>query len=109
MQKIRKQTDAQSASILLGPAGSPAKSTLEGITEVKKLGLCAMEVQYTHGIKMNLALAEEVGKVAKKRKNFPEHPRALLHQSSFFRPKNFGSKQEKNSRFMSSRAFNESN
>ena len=54
--------------ILLGPAGSPAKSTLEGITEVKKLGLQAMEVQYTHGIKMNLALAEEVGKVAEKEK-----------------------------------------
>jgi len=54
--------------ILLGPAGSPAKSTLEGITEVKKLGLQAMEVQYTHGIKMNLALAEEVGKEAEKEK-----------------------------------------
>jgi len=65
--------------ILLGPAGSPAKTTLEGILEVRKLGLYAMEVQYTHGIKMNLALAEEVGKVAEK-----EKISLSIHTSIFF-------------------------
>ncbi|MFH0832941.1 MAG: TIM barrel protein [Candidatus Aenigmatarchaeota archaeon] len=52
--------------ILLGPAGSPAKSTMEGIVAVKKLGLQAMEVQFSHGVKMSLLLAKQVGETAKK-------------------------------------------
>src|SRR3989338_2094963 len=46
--------------ILLGPAGSPAASTLDGIAAVKQLGLQAMEVQFTHGIVMSLGLAERI-------------------------------------------------
>ncbi|MEE9323641.1 MAG: TIM barrel protein, partial [Candidatus Aenigmarchaeota archaeon] len=48
--------------ILLGPAGSPASSTLEGLSKVKGLGLQCMEVQFTHGIKMGIDLAKRVGK-----------------------------------------------
>jgi len=48
--------------IRLGPAGSPAQSTLEGVSKIKELGLHCMEVQFTHGIKMGLELAKEVGK-----------------------------------------------
>ncbi|NIO23024.1 MAG: TIM barrel protein [Candidatus Aenigmarchaeota archaeon] len=48
--------------IYLGPAGSPARSTLEGVAKVKELGLHCMEVQFTHGIKMGLDLAKEIGK-----------------------------------------------
>jgi len=51
--------------ILLGPAGSPEKSTIEGVSKVKKLGLQAMEVQFTHGIKMSLELARQIGSVRK--------------------------------------------
>jgi len=54
--------------ILLGPAGSPANSTLEGVSVVKKIGLHAMEVAFTHGIKMSPSLAEQVGEVAQKEK-----------------------------------------
>ncbi|MGB9748800.1 MAG: TIM barrel protein [Candidatus Woesearchaeota archaeon] len=46
--------------ILLGPAGSPLKSTIEGISEIRKLGLQAMEVEFTHGIKMSDYLAKEI-------------------------------------------------
>jgi deoxyribonuclease-4 len=46
--------------ILLGPAGSPLKSTIEGLSEIRKLGLQAMEVEFTHGIKMSDSLAREI-------------------------------------------------
>lgn len=52
--------------ILLGPAGSPAKSTLEGLSVVNQLGLQAMEVQFTHGIGMGLPLAKQIGEANKK-------------------------------------------
>jgi deoxyribonuclease IV len=52
--------------ILLGPAGSPSKSTLEGISAVKQLGLQAMEVEFVRGVKMGIALAKQVGEEAKK-------------------------------------------
>jgi len=54
--------------ILLGPAGSPMKSTLEGVSKVKELGLQAMEVQFSHGIKMGLGLAKHVGAENEKQK-----------------------------------------
>jgi deoxyribonuclease-4 len=52
--------------IILGPAGSPARSTIEGVEKVKELGLHCMEVQFTHGIKMGLDLAKEIGKERKR-------------------------------------------
>lgn len=48
--------------IYLGPAGSPARSTLEGVAKVKELGLHCMEVQFSHGIKMGIDLAKKIGK-----------------------------------------------
>ncbi len=53
------------AKIKLGPAGSPASSTLEGIKVVRKMGLQAMEVEFVRGVKMSNTTAKEVGKVAK--------------------------------------------
>ncbi|RLB08906.1 MAG: endonuclease IV [Deltaproteobacteria bacterium] len=50
--------------ILLGPAGSPTDSTLEGVSEVKKLGLQAMEVEFTYGVRMSNTLAKKVGERA---------------------------------------------
>lgn len=52
--------------IILGPAGSPSSSTIDGIKVVKELGLGAMEVQFSHGIRMSLELASIVGKEARK-------------------------------------------
>lgn len=52
--------------ILLGPAGSPAKSTLEGISSVKKLGLQAMEVEFVRGVKMSNELAKQVGEESRR-------------------------------------------
>jgi deoxyribonuclease-4 len=53
-------------NIKLGPAGSPAKSTLEGIGEVKKLGLQSLEVEFVRGVHMGIDLAKECGAEAKK-------------------------------------------
>lgn len=47
--------------ILLGPAGSPAPSTLEGVSRIRELGLQCMEVQFSHGIKMSDDLARRIG------------------------------------------------
>ncbi len=52
--------------IRLGPAGSPGKSTIEGISIVKDSGLDAMEVEFVYGIKMSNELAKQVGEAAKK-------------------------------------------
>jgi len=52
--------------IRLGPAGSPGKSTLEGIKEIKRLGLQAMEVEFVRGVKMSNQLAKECGTEARK-------------------------------------------
>ncbi len=54
------------ASIKLGPAGSPAETTLEGISKVKELGLQSMEVQFSHGVSMGIGLAKQIGAEAKK-------------------------------------------
>jgi deoxyribonuclease-4 len=53
-------------NIKLGPAGSPVSSTLEGIREVKRLGLQAMEVEFVRGVKMSNSLAKECGAEAKR-------------------------------------------
>lgn len=52
--------------ILLGPAGSPAGSTLEGIAAVKRLGLQAMEVEFVRGVRMSPELAGKVGEERRK-------------------------------------------
>ena len=51
--------------ILLGPAGSPVSSTLDGIRKVKELGLQAMEVEFVRGIGMSNELAKKCGAAAK--------------------------------------------
>jgi len=57
--------------IRLGPAGLPTtldskrKNTIEGIKEVKNLGLNAMEIEFVRSIYLNETQAKEVGKVAK--------------------------------------------
>jgi len=56
--------------IRLGPAGLPTtldskrKNTVEGIKEVKRLGLNAMEIEFVRSIYLNESQAKEVGKVA---------------------------------------------
>jgi len=52
--------------IRLGPAGSPMKSTLEGISYIKDIGLNAMEVEFTYGVRMQNELAKKIGKLAEK-------------------------------------------
>ncbi|MBW1840094.1 MAG: TIM barrel protein [Deltaproteobacteria bacterium] len=56
------------AEIKLGPAGTPGKSTLEGISKVRELGLQAMEVEFVHGIMMKNELAKKIGEEVKKHK-----------------------------------------
>ena len=54
--------------ILLGPAGTPTITrggTLEGIKDVAKLQLSAIEIQFTYGVRMSLALAKKCGEVAR--------------------------------------------
>ena len=52
--------------VYLGPAGTPAKSTLEGLSAIRQLGLQAMEIQFGHGVGMGLPLAKQIGKENKK-------------------------------------------
>lgn len=56
--------------ILLGPAGIPLAAKglgiVDGIKKVKELGLHAMEVEFTHGIRMNNELAKKIGEESKK-------------------------------------------
>ncbi|MBI4170238.1 MAG: TIM barrel protein, partial [Candidatus Aenigmarchaeota archaeon] len=47
--------------ILLGPSGSPMASTLEGLQEVRRLGLDAMELSFTHGVRMSVGTAKQIG------------------------------------------------
>jgi deoxyribonuclease-4 len=53
------------ANIMLGPAGSPESSSVEGVYSVAKMGLSAMEVEFTHGVRMREETAAAVGKAAK--------------------------------------------
>jgi len=52
--------------IKLGPAGSPAKSTFEGLSRIRELGLHEMEVQFSHGVGMGLPLAKRIGEERKR-------------------------------------------
>ncbi len=54
--------------ILLGPAGSPASGTLEGIRKVRELGLQSMEVEFVRGVRMSNELAKQCGDVARQEK-----------------------------------------
>jgi deoxyribonuclease IV len=51
--------------IFLGPSGSPKSTTLEGLIETKRLGLHAMELSFTHGVRMSNALALQIGEANK--------------------------------------------
>src|SRR3989344_3517964 len=52
--------------ILIGTAGSPGSSTLEGIQIIKQKHLHALEVEFVHGIHMSNSLAEQIGQQARK-------------------------------------------
>lgn len=52
--------------IRLGPAGSSGLGNIEGVRLVRKLGLDAMEVEFTYGVRMSSASAKELGDEAKK-------------------------------------------
>ncbi|MEM3370242.1 MAG: TIM barrel protein [Candidatus Woesearchaeota archaeon] len=51
--------------ILLGPAGSPEASTVDGVFSVARMGLSALEVEFTHGIKMQRETAVKIFEAAK--------------------------------------------
>ncbi|MEM4336674.1 MAG: TIM barrel protein [Candidatus Woesearchaeota archaeon] len=53
-------------SILLGPAGSAGLGNEEGLKEVKRLGLEAMEIEFTYGVRMTNEEAKRIGDLAKK-------------------------------------------
>jgi len=50
--------------IRLGPAGSSGLGNIEGLRMVKKLGLKAMEVEFTYGVRMSVNEAKKVGRLA---------------------------------------------
>jgi len=56
--------------VFLGPAGIPTgvknKGVIEGVLEVSRLNLNAMEVQFTYGVNMKDEVARELGRVAEK-------------------------------------------
>ena len=54
--------------IYFGQAGSSGLGNLEGIKHSRELNLDAMELSFTHGIKMLNPLAKQCGKLAKEKK-----------------------------------------
>lgn len=54
-------------TVKFGPAGTGVNS-LEGIKQIAKLGLNAVEIEFTYGVRMKSALAKELGKSAKELK-----------------------------------------
>jgi len=52
--------------ILFGSAGSAGLGNEEGVKHAKELGLGAMEVEFTYGVRMSNAEAKKVGEIAKK-------------------------------------------
>jgi len=52
--------------IRLGPAGSGGLGNLKGIEKIKQLGLNAMEVEFTYGVRMSISEAKRIGALAKK-------------------------------------------
>ncbi|MDK2782198.1 MAG: deoxyribonuclease [Archaeoglobi archaeon] len=57
--------------IFLGPAGIPTtvknRGVIEGILEVSRLNLNAMEIQFTYGVNMKDEVAREAGRVSEER------------------------------------------
>jgi len=49
----------------IGIAGTPGETTLEGLELIPKLGLEAMEVEFTHGVLMNNTMAKRIGEKSK--------------------------------------------
>lgn len=60
------------AGLIFGTAGTPrsvqGQGTVKGIERVRELGLGALEVEFTYGVKMGDPLAQAVGETAKKNK-----------------------------------------
>lgn len=52
--------------VTFGPAGSGGLGNIEGIKKAKQLSLGAFELEFTYGVKMQNALAKQVGALAKK-------------------------------------------
>jgi len=51
--------------IIFGPAGTGGIGYYEGIAEAKRLGLGALEVEFTYGVKMANQEAKKIGELAK--------------------------------------------
>ena len=53
--------------IRVGPAGSGGLGNLKGVSKAAEMGLDCMEVEFTYGVRMDLATAENVGALAKEK------------------------------------------
>jgi len=56
--------DQKESTIRIGPAGSHGRGNLAGLREARRLGLDCMEIEFTYGVRMPPAAAEEVGRLA---------------------------------------------
>lgn len=61
---------AHHSKLLFGTAGVPQsslkKTTLEGLREIKRLGLDCLEIEFVQGVKMGVDTAQQVGEEAEK-------------------------------------------
>lgn len=60
-QNYKTSFSIEIMKITLGPAGSPAKSSIDGLKAVKEMGLGAMELSFTHGVRMGNETAKQIG------------------------------------------------
>src|SRR3989338_5704999 len=51
--------------IKLGPGGTAGLGYEEGLKEISRLGLTALEVEFTHGVNMSNDTAQAIGNIAK--------------------------------------------
>jgi deoxyribonuclease IV len=57
---------SDSSNVKLGPAGSSGLGGLKGVEETHRVGLDAMEIEFTYGVNMKNETAKAVGDLAKK-------------------------------------------
>ena len=74
--------------IKIGPGGTAGLGYEDGLKEIKKLGLSALEVEFTHSVHMKNETAKVVGELAKKNKiDLSVHAPYFINLASKEKPK----------------------
>ena len=79
--------------IRLGPGGTAGLGYKQGLKEISRLGLNALEVEFTYGVRMSNEEAKKIGALAKKLDiSLSVHGPYYINLASFEKPKIYASK-----------------